>query len=180
MSDTASNLVCCTNFLERSNDIPENYVLSFSFRFKSKFFSEWMFLCSGFSLLQSEHPLLQSEHPLFLHFPWLFFKIFFVKLKLFRHNSYYNKNLLRNSSKKWQKVGIHLYENILSEIDLTLNRKYSLRGHILGVLTHTKIWTNTAPPQLCMTIENYSNVLFRYIILKGKNWILNDHHCFLK
>ena len=32
MSDTASNLVCYRNFLERSNDIPENYVLSFSFK----------------------------------------------------------------------------------------------------------------------------------------------------
>ena len=112
MSDTASNLVCYTNFLEKSNDIPENYVLSFSFRFKSKFFSEWMFLCSGFSLLQSEHPLLQSEHPLlqsehplFWHFPGLFFLIFLLKLKIFKHNSCYNKYFYRNAPKNWQKNG---------------------------------------------------------------------------
>ena len=43
---------------------------------KSKFFSEGMFLYRGFSLLQ-------SEHPLFLHFPGLFFKMFFVKVEAF-------------------------------------------------------------------------------------------------
>ena len=43
---------------------------------KSKSFSEGMFLYRGFSLLQ-------SEHSLFLHFPGLFFKIFFVKVEAF-------------------------------------------------------------------------------------------------
>ena len=42
---------------------------------------------------------------IFLHFPALFFKIFLLKLKLFRHNSYYNKNLPRNSPQNWQKSG---------------------------------------------------------------------------
>ena len=46
-----------------------------------------------------------------------FSKYFLLELKLFRHNSYYNKNLLRNSPKIGKKVGIHLYENILSEPD---------------------------------------------------------------
>ena len=46
------------------------------FFLKSKFSSERMFLYRGFSLLQ-------SEHPLFLHFPGLFFKIFFVKVEAF-------------------------------------------------------------------------------------------------
>ena len=43
---------------------------------KCEFFSVGMFLCRGFSLLQ-------SEHPLFLHFPVIFFKIFFVKVEAF-------------------------------------------------------------------------------------------------
>ena len=45
-----------------------------------------------------------------------------LKLKLFRYNSYYNKNLLTNSPQIGKKVGIHFYENILSEIDLPLPR----------------------------------------------------------
>ena len=40
------------------------------------FFSEGIFLYRGFSLLQ-------SENQLFLHFPGLFFKIFFVKVEAF-------------------------------------------------------------------------------------------------
>ena len=65
---------------------------------KSKFFSEGIFSYRGFSLLK-------SEHQLFLHFPELFSKYFLLKLKLFRHNPYYNKNLLRifplELAKKW-------------------------------------------------------------------------------
>ena len=49
-----------------------------------------------------------------------FSKYFLWKLKPFRQDSYYNKNLLRNYPKNWQKVGIHFYENILCEINLPL------------------------------------------------------------
>ena len=45
----------------------------------SKFLSEGMFFYKGFSLFK-------SKHPLFLHFPGLFFKILFLKLKLFGMN----------------------------------------------------------------------------------------------
>ena len=37
-----------------------------------------------------------------------FSKHFLLKLILFRHNSYYNKNLLRNSPQNWQKSGYSL------------------------------------------------------------------------
>ena len=83
-------------------------------------FSEGMSLHRGFSLLQ-------SEHLLFLNFPGLFSKYFLLKFKLFRHNSYYNKNLLRNSHKIGKKVGIHFYKNILSEINLPLSKVYQGR-----------------------------------------------------
>ena len=79
----------------------------------SKFFSEGMFSYRRFSLLQ-------SEHPLFCIFPDYFSKYLLLKLKLFRHNTDYNKNLLRNSPKIAKKVCIHFYENILSEINWPL------------------------------------------------------------
>ena len=62
-----------------------------------------MFLYIGFSLLW-------SEHPLFLHFPRLFLKYFLLKLKLFWHNSYCNKNLLKNTPKNQQKSGYSLLQ----------------------------------------------------------------------
>ena len=49
-----------------------------------------------------------------------FSNFFLLKLKLFRHNSYYNKYLFRSAPKIGKKVGIHFYENILSEINLPL------------------------------------------------------------
>ena len=80
---------------------------------KSNFFSEGIFLYRGFSLLQ-------SEHPLFCIFLDWFSKYFLLKLKLFRHNTYYNRNLLEIPKKIGKKVGIHFYENILSEKNLPL------------------------------------------------------------
>ena len=67
-----------------------------------------MFLYRGFSLLQ-------SEHPLFLHFPRLFFKIFCVKVEATTIEFY-----LEIPPKIGKKVGIHFYENILSEMNLPL------------------------------------------------------------
>ena len=94
------------NYIDLENNILELCAECFKFTYstiKSKFFSERMFSYRGFSLLHGEHLLFC----IFLdHFP----KYFLLKLKLFGHNSYYNKNLLRNSPKKWQKRGHSLLQ----------------------------------------------------------------------
>ena len=64
---------------------------------KSKFFSEGIFLYRGFSLLQ-------SEHPLFFIFLDYFSKEFLLKLRLFRHNIYYNRDFWSRVSKRSLKL----------------------------------------------------------------------------
>ena len=82
-------------------------------RVKSIFFQKGFFYIEGF------HFYKVNIH-FFCIFLDFFSKYFLLKLKLFRHNSYYNKNLLKYFPKIGKKVGIHFYENILSEINLPL------------------------------------------------------------
>ena len=82
---------------------------------KVNFFSEGMFLYKEFSLLQ-------SKHPLFCIFLDYFSRHFLLRLMLLRHNSYHCnvKVYLEITQKIGKKVGIHFWENILSEINLPL------------------------------------------------------------
>ena len=73
---------------------------------KSNHFSEGMFLYR-----EGSHFYKVNIH--FFAFSFTIFQnIFLLKLKLFRHDSYYNKNLFRNFPKNWQKSGfsfLHKY-----------------------------------------------------------------------
>ena len=64
---------------------------------KVNFFQKGCFCIEGF------HFYKVNIH-FFCIFLDFFSKYFLLKLKLFRHNLYCNKNLLRNSSKNWQKM----------------------------------------------------------------------------
>ena len=70
-----------------------NFVLLFKW-FKSNFFSEGIFLYGVI------HFYKVNIH-FFCIFLNYFSKHFLLNLNLFRHNSYYNKNLLINSTKNW-------------------------------------------------------------------------------
>ena len=72
-----------------------------------------MFSYRGFSLLQ-------SEHPLFLYFPGLFSKYFLLKLRVLDMIHTTIKNYLETSPKIGKRVGIHFYENVVSEMKLLL------------------------------------------------------------
>ena len=79
---------------------------------KANFFQKGYFYIEG-----SHFYKVNSLLCIFLdYFP----KYFLLKLKLFRHHSHNNKYLFRNATKSWKKVGIHFYENILSEIILPI------------------------------------------------------------
>ena len=53
-----------------------------------------------------------------------FSKYFLLNLKLFRHNSYYTKNLIRNSPKSWQKSGYSRLQKYPFWNKFALTKKY--------------------------------------------------------
>ena len=66
-----------------------------------------------------------------------------LKLRLFKHNFYYNEDLSRNVPQNWQKVGIQFSENVLSEMNLPLFKinNQQMQGscnscHMRGLLAH--------------------------------------------
>ena len=72
-----------------------------------------------------------------------FSKYFSLKLKLFRHNSHYNKNLRRNSPKNWQKSGIH-FTKISFLKWICLYRLCLLLGKMVPYqkVTYKRLWKN--------------------------------------
>ena len=68
---------------------------------KSIFFQKGCFHVDGF-------PFYKMNIHFFCIFLYYLSKHFLLKLKLFKCNSYYNKNLLRNSPQNWQKRGYSL------------------------------------------------------------------------